>query len=364
MGIPSLEWTLAITSVTVSRAACRLCVADLIAAGHASGRLSVASSPSEVAEADLAFICVGTRGLADGMLDLSDLKAVARQLGEAIRLRPPAMSPMLFVVRSTIPPGSMDNEVIPAFANGAGEPPGKRYDVAFNPEFTREGSAVADYFAPARIVIGERRPGSTQVLRDVLRGIEAPTVATSFDVAALTKLVDNAFHALKVAFANEIGRFALASGISPGEVSDLFLADTKLNLSAAYLRPGGAFGGPCLRKDVRALAGYMQKVGIVAPVIGHIWESNLSHIDFIIATIASRALPPSRILLIGLSFKSGTDDVRESPFVTLAESLLDRGYDLSIYDPIASGVSAIRMFSPSLKPAPSAAMDVATTGTP
>jgi GDP-mannose 6-dehydrogenase len=308
-------------------------VADLVAAGHAAGRLSVAASLSGFAEADLAFICVGTRGLADGVLDLFDLKAVARQLGDAIRSRPQTLPPMLFVVRSTIPPGSMDNEVIPAFAAGAGEPPGRLYEVASNPEFTREGSAVADYFAPARIVIGERCPGSTQVLHDVLRDIEAPIITTSFDVAALTKLADNAFHALKVAFANEIGRFALMSGISPGEVSDLFLADTKLNLSAAYLRPGGAFGGPCLKKDVRALASCMQKVGIAAPVIGHICESNLSHIDFLIATIASRALPRSRILLIGLSFKSGTDDVRESPFVALAESLLDRGYDLSIYDP-------------------------------
>jgi GDP-mannose 6-dehydrogenase len=121
--------------------------------------------------------------------------------------------------------------------------------------------------------------------------------------------------------------------MSPGEVSELFLADTKLNLSAAYLRPGGAFGGPCLRKDVLALASCMKNAGIHAPVIEHICESNLSHIDFLIATIAGRVRPASRILLIGLSFKAGTDDVRESPFVTLAEALLDRGYDLSIYDP-------------------------------
>jgi GDP-mannose 6-dehydrogenase len=324
-------------------------VSDLVAAGHAAGRLSVATSLNGLAEADLAFICVGTRGLEDGVLDLCDLKAVARQLGDAIHSRPPTLPPMLFVIRSTIPPGSMDNEVIPAFAEGAGETPGRLYEVASNPEFTREGSAVADYFAPARIVIGERRPGSTQVLRDALRDIEAPIIATSFDVAALTKLADNAFHALKVAFANEIGRFALKSGISPGEVSDLFLADTKLNLSAAYLRPGGAFGGPCLKKDVLALASYMQKVGIVAPVIGHIYESNLSHIDFLMATIVSRAPPRSRILLVGLSFKSGTDDVRESPFVTLAEALLDGGYDLSIYDPdlVDDGVVAVRADIPS-----------------
>jgi GDP-mannose 6-dehydrogenase len=205
--------------------------------------------------------------------------------------------------------------------------------VVYNPTFTREGSAVADYFAPARVIIGERRPGNARALLNLLDGIDAPIITTSFEVAELTKFADNAFHALKVAFANEIGRFAMRSGISPNEVFDHFQADTKLNLSASYLRPGGAFGGPCLPKDVRALSGRMNEVGIAAPIIGHILESNSLHTDFLIAEIERRTRPRSRILLVGLSFKSGTDDVRASPLVRLAELLLDHGHDLSIYDP-------------------------------
>jgi GDP-mannose 6-dehydrogenase len=261
------------------------------------------------------------------------VKAAARHLGEAVRQRSPELSPMLLVFRSTMLPGSMNEIVLPAIASAAGEPPGARYDVAYNPEFTREGSAVADYLAPARIVIGERRPGSARLLVNLFGDIKAPIFTTSFEVAELTKFADNTFHALKVTFANEIGRFALQSGVSPGEFFDIFQADTKLNLSAAYLRPGGAFGGSCLPKDVRALAARMNDIGIAAPVIDHILESNSLHTDFLVAEIERRTTPRSRILLVGLSFKTGSDDVRESPLVRVAESLLALGYDLSIYDP-------------------------------
>ena len=308
-------------------------IAALIATGHADGRLSVRPGVGDAFDADLAIVCVGTQGLADGRLDLSEVDAVARRLGEAVRLRPAGTPPMLLVFRSTMLPGSMTETVLPAIAAAAGEPPGARYDVAYSPAFTREGSALADYFAPARIVVGERQPGSARVLLDLLRGIEAPIFTTSFEMAELTKLADNAFHALKVAFANEMARFALGSGVSPGELFDLVRADTKLNLSASYLRPGGAFGGPCLPKDVVALAARMKSTEIAAPVIGHIFESNTLHTEFLAEQIALRAAPGARILLVGLSFKSGTDDVRESPLAGLALALLDRGYDLSVYDP-------------------------------
>ncbi len=171
------------------------------------------------------------------------------------------------------------------------------------------------------------------MLLNLRHGIDVPIFMTSFEVAELTKFADNSFHALKVAFANEIGRFALRSGISPTAVFDLFQADTKLNLSASYLRPGGAFGGPCLPKDVRALAARMKDIGIAAPVIANVFESNTLHTDFLITEIEHRVAPCSRILLVGLSFKAGTDDLRESPFIRLAEALLDRGHDLAIYDP-------------------------------
>jgi GDP-mannose 6-dehydrogenase len=314
-------------------------VAGLIAQGHAAGRLSVAISIHEVVDADVAFVCVGTQGRQDGTLDLSALTMVARDLGGLVRLRSPEAAPLLLVFRSTMLPGTMTSTVLPAVAAAAGEPPGRRYHVAYHPEFTREGSAVADYLAPARIVIGECQPGSAAVLVNLLAGIGAPIFTTSFAVAELVKVADNAFHALKVAFANEVGRFALKSGVLPEEVFEIFLADTKLNLSASYLRPGGPFGGPCLPKDLRALAARMREVGTAAPVIGNIGKSNSLHTDFLVAEIERRVPPGARVLLVGLSFKAGTDDVRESPFVLLAGLLLERGYTLSIYDADLRGCS-------------------------
>lgn len=287
-------------------------VQDLIASGRTAGRLVVASSVGDAVDADAAFVCVGTKGLAEGLLDLSDVTRAARALGEAVRLRPPDLAPMLMVFRSTMLPGSMRRTVLPAVAAAAGEPQGTRYEIAYSPEFTREGTALADYFAPARIVVGEGRPRSRQILLDLHPGIEAPIFSTSFEVAELTKLADNSFHALEVAFANEVGRFAVSSGISPSEVFAIFHADTKLNLSSAYLRPGGTFGGPCLPKDVRALAASMDNAGVTAPVIGHINESNASHANFLVSEIERRLARPSRVLLLGLSFKPGTDNVRES----------------------------------------------------
>jgi GDP-mannose 6-dehydrogenase len=321
-------------------------VQALIAAGHATGRLIVRSRLDNAADADVAFVCVGTRGLPEGLLDLSHVALAARALGEAVRARPAELAPMLMVFRSTMLPGSMRQIVLPAVAAAAGEAPGARYEIAYSPEFTRDGTALADYFGPARIVVGEDRPRSRQTLLDLHAGIEAPIFWTSFEVAELTKLADNSFHALKVAFANEIGRFALRSGISPSEVFDIFQADTKLNLSAAYLQPGGAFGGPCLPKDVRALAACIEKAGVTAPVIGHIDESNASHTHFIVSEIDARIKPRSRVLLFGLSFKPGTDDVRESPLLALAESLLSHGHVLSIYDPDLCGDGATRARAP------------------
>jgi GDP-mannose 6-dehydrogenase len=182
-------------------------------------------------------------------------------------------------------------------------------------------------------VIGERQSGRAEVLRELYKMIDAPVYATSFEVAELSKFADNSFHALKVAFANEIGRFALQSGISPTGVSEIFLADAKLNLSSAYLQPGAAFGGPCLPKDVRALAKGMKNAGISAPVIENIFASNSLHSRFLLTEIQRRVVPPSRILLVGLTFKAGTDDLRGSSLVSLAEALLDGGYRLTIYDP-------------------------------
>jgi GDP-mannose 6-dehydrogenase len=306
---------------------------EFIASGHSDARLLVESNVCNEANADLIIVCVGTPGLADGSLDLSYLKIAARNLGEAVRSRSHGLPPVILVFRSTMLPGTMSDVVLPAIAEAAGEPAGVRYEVAYNPEFIREGSAVADYFAPSRIVIGEHRPGTSGPLVELYNAIDAPIFMTSLEVAEFTKFADNSFHALKVAFANEVGRFAIRSAISPAAIFDIFEADTRLNLSASYLRPGGAFGGPCLPKDVRALSARMRDLGIDAPVIGGILESNSLHTDFLIEEIERRAPPDSRILLVGLSFKANTDDLRESPLVKLAERLLDRGHDLTICDP-------------------------------
>ncbi|MET0221907.1 MAG: nucleotide sugar dehydrogenase [Tardiphaga sp.] len=308
-------------------------VADLIAAGHADGRLTVTARIQDQADADLVFICVGTEGLENGALDLASVVDVARDLGAAARLRPPGLPPLLLVFRCTMLPGSMRDHVLPAIRDAAGDPPGARYDVVYHPEFTREGSALADYLAPARLVIGENRPGAARALQCLLAGIDAPVFMTSFEVAELTKLADNSFHALKVGFANEIGRLALRSNISPDAVFDIFTADTKLNLSASYLRPGPAFGGPCLPKDVRALAARAHAIDVAVPILDHILASNTSHTAFLLEEIERRTAPQSRILLLGLSFKHGTDDLRHSSFVRLAEMIVARGHDLAIYDP-------------------------------
>jgi GDP-mannose 6-dehydrogenase len=308
-------------------------VAALISAGHLSGRLSVTANLRDEANADLIFVCVDTPGLTSGPLDLTNLKTAAHELGKTVSQRAAELQPLLMVFRSTMLPGSMRDVVLPALAEASGEQPGVRYEVAYLPEFTREGSALSDYLAPGRIVIGERPGNQARFPLELFAGIDAPVFKTSFEIAELSKFTDNAFHALKIAFANEIGRFALQIGIPPGEVFDIFRADAKLNISESYLRPGAAFGGPCLSKDLRALTSSIQTAEVETPILRHIVESNALHSDFLIEEIERRTKPKSRILLLGLSFKKGTDDLRGSQFVALAQALLQRGHALSIYDP-------------------------------
>ena len=230
-------------------------------------------------------------------------------------------------------PGSMSDAILPEIAAAAGEPPGARYEVAYNPEFMREGSAVADYLAPSRIVIGERQEGTARRLMELYDRIPAPVFWTTLETAELAKFTDNCFHALKVAFANEIGRLAIRIGVSPTTIFDIFVSDTKLNISASYLRPGGAFGGSCLPKDVLALTAAMRKAGVDAPLIERIIPSNLLHTDFLVMEVERRVSNGSRILLVGLSFKTGTDDLRQSQLIAFAERLLAGGHDLAVYDP-------------------------------
>ena len=219
-------------------------VEELLSAGVSEGRVkSAVAIDGDLDRLDMVIICVGTPSRGDGKLDLSHLLESTRQLGQALRQRR-AAEPLLLVFRSTMPPGTMDRLVLPTLERAAGEPPGKRYEVAFNPEFLREATAVKDYFAPPKIVVGEREPGITKRLLGIYDGIDAPFFEVPFPVAEMGKFVDNSWHAVKVAFANEIGRVSTARGIDPQAVADIFLSDTKLNVSAYYLRPGGRSAAP------------------------------------------------------------------------------------------------------------------------
>ena len=306
---------------------------ELLSAAVRAGRLTATSDLAPLLDGlDMVMVCVGTPPRMDGRLDLSPLLEVTRQLARSLSQRR-RQWPLLLVYRSTVPPGTMERLVLPALARMAGEPPGGTYEVAFVPEFLREASAIRDYDEPPKIVIGERARGAARRLLGIWDHLQAPVFEVPFAVAEMVKFVDNSFHALKVAFANEIGRICMARGIDPQQVADIFLADTKLNVSPAYLRPGGPFGGSCLPKDLAAMLALAREAGLAVPVLAGVPESNALHLAWIIARICALAPPPGPVLLIGLSFKAGTDDLRSSPLLELAERLLDAGYDLRVHDP-------------------------------
>jgi len=308
-------------------------VEALLTAGFQAGRLRSAQRIDPwLDELDLAMICVGTPSRADGRLELTHLLEVARQLGHAVARRR-AAEPLLLVFRSTVPPGTMESLVLPTLTDAAGQGPGDLYEIAFNPEFLRESTAVKDYYAPPKIVIGERRPGVSRQLKGIYQDIEAPLFEVGFGVAETVKFVDNSFHALKVAFANEIGRICLSQNVDPQIVADVFLADTKLNISRAYLRPGGPYGGSCLPKDLGAMIALARESGVASPLLEGVRDSNVAHLRYLLRTVQERVEPPGPVLQLGLSFKSGTDDLRNSPLVDLAELLVQAGYELRVFDP-------------------------------
>jgi GDP-mannose 6-dehydrogenase len=308
-------------------------VAELLKAALERGRLSTATDVGDhVLDADVAMVCVGTPARPDGSLETSYVRAVAEELGRAVRHRPDEAAPLLCVFRSTMLPGTMETLVLPTITAAAGAPPGARYEVAFNPEFLRESVAVTDYFQPPRIVVGERHLGATQRLRGLYDGIAAPVFEVSFRAAEMIKMVDNTFHALKVAFANEIGRIAAAASVDVDKLITMFIADRKLNVSEAYLRPGMPFGGSCLPKDVAALCAFANQQDVAIPLIGHVMPSNTVHQAALTRRVLDALPAGASVLLAGLTFKAKTDDLRESPLVYLARSVLDRGHPLMIYD--------------------------------
>ena len=301
---------------------------ELIADGRRAGRISATVDAAEaVRTSDMSVICVGTPSNGNGSLHIGHVEGVARQIGSALREKDERH---LVVVRSTVLPGTIEGTVIPAIEESSGSPVGDAFDVCVNPEFLREGSALRDYYNPSYVVIGEREAASGDTVASLYEQLGAPVIRTSLRLAEMVKYASNAFHALKVAFANEIGTLAKRQGIDGREVMEILCEDRVLNVSEKYLRPGFAFGGSCLPKDVRALAYIAKQTDVEVPVLGSVLDSNQRHIARAIEMVESAG--NRRVGVLGLSFKSGTDDVRESPVVTLIETLVGRGYTVSVYD--------------------------------
>lgn len=303
-------------------------VGELIAEAVQDGRLTAVTSAAEaVAQSDLSFVCVGTPSRRNGSLDTSAVERVCEDIGAAMRSKD---TPHLVVIRSTILPGTMRGLVLPALERAAGMPVGDRLKVANNPEFLRKSTAVYDYDNPPKTVVGAADPATAAEVLALYEELPGPKIATELETAELVKYTDNAWHAVKVAFANEVGNIAKAAGVDSWKVMDIFCEDRKLNISTTYLRPGFAFGGSCLPKDVRALAYMGRDFDLNLPLLNSVLPTNEIQVDRALGMITSAGL--RRIAFLGISFKSGTDDLRESPQVALLERLLGKGYKIGVYD--------------------------------
>ncbi|MCB6180114.1 nucleotide sugar dehydrogenase [Rhodobacter sp. Har01] len=319
-------------------------VEEMLRDGLAAGRIQADTAiGAHLDDCDLAIVCVGTPSAADGSHNMGFIADVTRQIAAA--LRPGRAAPLVVAYRSTIRPGTIEDLVLPILRASLGEDTERLVEVVYNPEFLRESSAVADFFAPPKIVIGTRDGRPNPVMDRLNAGITAPTFSVGYREAEITKFVDNSWHAVKVAFANEIGRVCLALGISARQVHEIFVSDTKLNISPYYMRPGGAFGGSCLPKDVRALQHIGADAGANLHLIDSLLRTNETHKHRLYEYAAEGLAPGARILLAGLAFKAGTDDLRESPNVDLARKLLAAGYALEIFDP---GVDADKLVGANL----------------
>ncbi|MEM9611011.1 MAG: nucleotide sugar dehydrogenase [Actinomycetota bacterium] len=303
-------------------------IGELIAETVASGRLRATTDATEaVRQTDIALVCVGTPSTHAGGLTTAYLEAVADDIGAAIA---EAGTRYTVAFRSTMLPGTCDERLIPRLEAASGLKAGADFGVCVNPEFLREGSSVKDFNDPPKTVIGQIDDKSGEVIASLYEGLPGPVHRVPIKVAELAKYADNCFHAVKVTFANEIGAVCGALGLDSHQVMDIFVSDTKLNISPAYLKPGFAFGGSCLPKDLRALTHTARHRDVSIPMLDHVLTSNEHQIDRVFQMVANTGL--RRIGLFGLSFKAGTDDLRESPLVELAERLVGRGFELLIHD--------------------------------
>ena len=316
---------------------------ELISSGVKQSRLRATTDhTAAIRNTDLSFVCVGTPSQTNGNLDLRYIRRICEQIGLALKAKSTRHT---VVIRSTILPGTMHKIVIPILEEASGKKAGADFGVCHNPEFLREGSAVRDFHAPPKTVIGELDKASGDQLSALYAKLDAPLIRTSLETAEMVKYVDNSWHALKIGFANEIGNLCKAFSIDAHAVMNIFCQDKKLNISPAYLLPGFAFGGSCLPKDLRAL-GYQAKINdLELPILSAILPSNELQIARGLQLIMEKG--HKKVGVLGFSFKAGTDDLRESPVIEVIERLLGKGFDLRIYDKnvnIASLVGANRDF--------------------
>jgi GDP-mannose 6-dehydrogenase len=303
-------------------------VGELIAETRAAGRLH-ATSDSEyaVVNSDMSFLCVGTPSLRNGKLDLGHIEPVCREIGQILKKK---KAFHLVVLRSTVLPGTAETLVIPALENSSGEKVGQGFGVCVNPEFMREGTAVSDFLEPSITIIGAADARHSGLLREIYRWAPGRIFETSFRSAEMVKYVCNAWHAVKVSFANEVGTLAKQMGVDAEAVTEIFTADGKLNISPAYLKPGFAFGGSCLPKDVRAINYRAKELDLNLPLFQSILASNHEHLERAVEMVLKTGR--KKISMLGLSFKAATDDLRESPHVQLVKRLLGEGRQVRIWD--------------------------------
>jgi len=304
-------------------------IQDLTAEVVKSGRVCVTDDvAAAVRSTDLSFICVGTPSSPNGSQDLSAVRRVSEQIGAALKDKPGYHA---VIMRSTLQPGAMASVVQAGLESASGKRANVDFGLGFQPEFLREGSSIKDYDNPPFTVIGTEDERAANVLREVFGHLKCEFIVTSVGVAEMLKYACNAFHAVKITFANEIGRLARSVNVDGRAVMELVCKDTRLNISPVYLKPGFAFGGSCLPKDLRALTYVGKQNDVTTPMLGNVMGSNRAHIDHALDLVAQSG--KRKIGMVGLSFKPGTDDLRESPLVTVAERLIGKGYDLRIYDP-------------------------------
>ncbi len=303
-------------------------LASLISQVVRNGLLTATTDPDAAVRAtDVSMICVPTPSRPNGSIDLRYIEAVCAQIGTALATK---SGSHVVVLRSTVTPGTTSRLVIPTLERHSGRLINDGLGVCVNPEFLREGTAIDDFLNPPKTVIGESEPQSGDVLEEFYAWLPGPKIRCSIEVGEMVKATDNVWHAAKVVFANEVGTLCKSLGIDSHAVMDIFCADTKLNLSPYYLRPGFAFGGSCLPKDLRAMTYLARSLDLDVPLLNSVAASNRQHtercLDMVVAAGANS------VGVIGLSFKAGTDDLRESPLVEIIERLIGKGFDVRIYD--------------------------------